>query len=57
MRFHLRIAHLITRNATMNGDSQKMQATRMVSHPPCRRAASIALFYADGGRIMSVIAC
>jgi hypothetical protein len=48
MRFHLRIAHLITRNATTNGHSQKRQAMTMVSHLPCRRAASIALFYSDG---------
>jgi hypothetical protein len=36
LRFHLRIARLITRNATINGDSQKRQATTTVC--PIRHA-------------------
>jgi len=46
MRLRLRIAHLMTRNATTNGDSQNRAAATRVSHPPWSRIASIKPFYA-----------
>ena len=42
-------AHLITRNATMNGESQKRPAAISVSHPPCSRTANIEAFYSLAG--------
>lgn len=45
LRLRLRIAHLITRNATMNGDIKNRTAAIRVCHPPCSSRAKMGAFY------------